>query len=189
MAYRWPLQALDRLQAGRGQASAPPSTPSGHAKPYIWPNLMIGKKIANSLPVYCDTFLQHPPLYERFVGHSWKCQERWHVPKLAERTCKIILLLPVHLIGLLFLTKLWQCLNLRRKLLKRNSWVFWMRWTIQRGLHQMFRVFIHIFQAKKKYRTTTLRNFTKHASKEKVTWNVGFLSLSYLFSNIVIVFY
>ena len=129
------------------------------------------------------------PLYERFVGHSWKCQERWHVPKLAERTCKIILLLPVHLIGLLFLTKLWQCLNLRRKLLRGNSWVFWMRWTIQRGLHQMFRVFIHIFQAKKKYRTTTLRNFTKHASKEKVTWNVGFLSLSYLFSNIVIVFY
>ena len=122
-----------------------------------WPNLiqwaahmMIGKKIANSLPVYCDTFLQHPPLYERFVGHSWKCQERWHVLKLAERTCKIILLLPVHLIGLLFLTKLWQCLNLRRKLLKGNSWVFWMRWTIQRGLHQMFRVFIHIFQAKKK---------------------------------------
>ena len=43
--------------------------------------------------------------------------------------------------------------------------------------------------SKKKYRTTTLRNFTKHASKEKVTWNVGFLSLSYLLSNIVIDFY
>ena len=50
-------------------------------------------------------------------------------------------------------------------------------------------VYTYLPSKKKKYRTTTLRNFTKHASKEKVTWNVGFLTLSYLLSNIVIVFY
>jgi len=34
MASRWPLQARHHPQAGRVQASAPPSTPPGHAEPH-----------------------------------------------------------------------------------------------------------------------------------------------------------